>query len=117
MPLTRAAPHPGGCGPHQTTFDLATATGRGYFMRTLVLTNLYPNPFQPTRATFNRQQLRALAARHPVEVISPIAWADELAARCHAFNDSGHVFCRQFAAIGREHALVRSTSRRLAQTT
>src|SRR5205807_2497244 len=74
-------PHPGGCGPHQTTFDLATATGRGYFMRTLVLTNLYPNPFQPTRATFNRQQLRALAARHPVEVISPIAWADELAAR------------------------------------
>ena len=50
-------------------------------MRILALTNLYPNPFQPHRATFNRQQLRALAARHPVAVISPIAWTDELAAR------------------------------------
>lgn len=50
-------------------------------MRILALTNLYPNPFQPTRATFNRQQFRALAARHAVEVISPISWVDEFAAR------------------------------------
>ena len=32
----------------------------------LALTNLYPNPFQPHRAIFNRQQLRALADRHSV---------------------------------------------------
>ncbi len=50
-------------------------------MRALVVTNLYPNPFEPNRGTFNRQQLRALAARHVVRVISPIAWADEWAAR------------------------------------
>ncbi|MDB5309376.1 MAG: family glycosyltransferase [Gemmataceae bacterium] len=50
-------------------------------MRILVLTTLYPNPFQPTRATFNRQQVRALAAGHSVDVISPISWVDELGAR------------------------------------
>ncbi|MBX6311522.1 MAG: glycosyltransferase [Isosphaeraceae bacterium] len=50
-------------------------------MRILVLTNLYPNPYQPDRATFNRQQVRLLAARHPVAVIAPILWTDELAAR------------------------------------
>jgi glycosyltransferase involved in cell wall biosynthesis len=50
-------------------------------MRILTLTNLYPNPFQPHRATFNRQQIRALAQRHPMMVISPILWTDELRAR------------------------------------
>ncbi len=50
-------------------------------MRILTLTNLYPNPLQPHRAAFNRQQLNALAAGHDVSVIAPIAWTDELAAR------------------------------------
>src|SRR5689334_9793120 len=50
-------------------------------MRVLTVTNLYPNPFEPARATFNRQQVRALAARHAVQVISPISWTEELAAR------------------------------------
>ena len=48
-------------------------------MRILAFTNLYPNPLQPHRGTFNRQQLRALAERHEVAVISPIAWTDERA--------------------------------------
>jgi glycosyltransferase involved in cell wall biosynthesis len=50
-------------------------------MRILALTNLYPNPYQPNRATFNRQKLRRLAARHPLAVIAPIAWVEELADR------------------------------------
>ena len=50
-------------------------------MRILTLTNLYPNPYQPQRGTFNRQQLRGLAAAHQVRVISPLAWTDELPAR------------------------------------
>jgi glycosyltransferase involved in cell wall biosynthesis len=50
-------------------------------MRVLTLTNLYPNPFQPQRATFNRHQIRALSGEHDVRVIAPIAWTDELAAR------------------------------------
>ena len=47
-------------------------------MRVLVLTNLYPNPYQPNRAPWNRQQLRAVAAMHEMHVIAPILWSDEL---------------------------------------
>jgi glycosyltransferase involved in cell wall biosynthesis len=50
-------------------------------MRILALTSLYPNPYEPTLATFNRQQLRALAALHPVRVIAPIPWVRELSGR------------------------------------
>lgn len=52
-------------------------------MRVLALTNLYPNPYQPHRAAFNRQQLAALAAEHEVQVIAPIAWTGEWLARRH----------------------------------
>ena len=50
-------------------------------MRILALTNLYPNPFQPNHGAFNRQQFRALAARHEVAVIAPVLWTDEWRAR------------------------------------
>jgi glycosyltransferase involved in cell wall biosynthesis len=50
-------------------------------MRILCVTNLYPNPYHLGRATFNRQQFRALADEHDVRVISPISWVDELTAR------------------------------------
>jgi glycosyltransferase involved in cell wall biosynthesis len=50
-------------------------------MRVLAVTNLYPNPLQPQRASFNRRQLRFLHKRHPVRVIAPIAWTDELHGR------------------------------------
>ncbi|HVK13446.1 MAG TPA: glycosyltransferase, partial [Gemmataceae bacterium] len=53
-------------------------------LRTLVLTNLFPNPLQPHRATFNRQQFGALARRQPVEVIAPVAWVDEVRLRVKA---------------------------------
>lgn len=43
-------------------------------MRILVVSNLYPNPGQPHRASFNRLQLAALARNHEVRVIAPIAW-------------------------------------------
>lgn len=49
-------------------------------MRILALTNLYPNPYQPNRATFNRQDLAILAGRHAVRVVAPILWTDERAA-------------------------------------
>jgi glycosyltransferase involved in cell wall biosynthesis len=51
-------------------------------MRILTLTNLYPNPFQPHRASFNRNHLRLLAKQHAVRVLAPIAWTDEWIARC-----------------------------------
>ena len=50
-------------------------------MRILALTNLYPNPYQPLRAPFNRQLFRALNRQTPFRLISPIAWTDELVGR------------------------------------
>jgi glycosyltransferase involved in cell wall biosynthesis len=47
-------------------------------MRVLAITNLFPNPAQPRRGQFNRQQFRALAVKAAVRVIAPIAWTDEL---------------------------------------
>jgi teichuronic acid biosynthesis glycosyltransferase TuaC len=51
-------------------------------VRVLVLTNLYPNPYQPNRAPWNRHQIRGLAEYHDVTVIAPILWTDEF--RCRA---------------------------------
>ena len=50
-------------------------------MRVLIVTSLYPNPLQPRRAAFNRQQFRALAVSHEVRIIAPIAWPAEWSAR------------------------------------
>ncbi len=47
-------------------------------MRILAVTNLYPNPYQPLRATFNRSEFMALARLHSLRVIAPIAWTEEL---------------------------------------
>jgi glycosyltransferase involved in cell wall biosynthesis len=50
-------------------------------MRVLAVTNLFPSPFDPNRAPFNRQQFRALADLHPLHVIAPVLWTEELAGR------------------------------------
>jgi teichuronic acid biosynthesis glycosyltransferase TuaC len=50
-------------------------------MRLLLLTNAYPNPFQPTRGVFNRELTRALVQQHKVHVVSPISWIEEWQAR------------------------------------
>lgn len=50
-------------------------------MNLLFLSNVFPNPWQPTRGTFNLEMLRALARRHTVRVISPVSWVDEWQAR------------------------------------
>lgn len=50
-------------------------------MRVLAVTNLFPTPYDPIRAPFNRQQFRALSGLHPLRVIAPIAWTDECAGR------------------------------------
>jgi glycosyltransferase involved in cell wall biosynthesis len=50
-------------------------------MRILALSNLYPNPWQPGRAPYNRLIFRTLAAQHPLHVIAPVAWTDYAALR------------------------------------
>lgn len=46
-------------------------------MRLLLLTNVFPNPWQPTKGSFNLAMARALAQQHSVRVVSPVAWVDE----------------------------------------
>lgn len=43
-------------------------------MRVLVITNLFPLPWEPGRGLFNAAQLSRLAQRHPVHVVVPVAW-------------------------------------------
>ena len=72
-------------------------------MRILALTNLYPNPFQPQRATFNRHRLRILGESHPVRVIAPIAWTDEWNARRSGKPSLPHGRRIQFDGLTVEH--------------
>ncbi len=51
-------------------------------MKILALTTLFPSPWMPHRAAFNRQQFAALAAEHQVHVIAPVSWIDRLRSRC-----------------------------------
>ena len=57
-------------------------------MHILFLSNTFPTPLQPARGTFNYELCRALAARHRVSVISPIAWYSALSLS----NSSYHVY-------------------------
>jgi len=45
-------------------------------MNVLVISNLFPLPWDPGRGLFNAQQLRLLAQRHQVHVVVPVAWRD-----------------------------------------
>lgn len=50
-------------------------------MRILLLTTVFPNPFEPNKGVFNLKLARALAQKHEVRVISPISWVTEWGAR------------------------------------
>ena len=48
-------------------------------MRILTVTNIYPSPYKPHYATYNRAEFRALAKLHSLSVIAPVSWTDEVA--------------------------------------
>lgn len=50
-------------------------------MQLLLVTNVYPTPVEPGKGLFNHYLARALAAKHRVNVIAPVPWADELLAK------------------------------------
>jgi glycosyltransferase involved in cell wall biosynthesis len=50
-------------------------------MKLLLVTNNFPNRWQPTKGIFNLSLARALARRDEVRVIAPILWGEELSAR------------------------------------
>jgi glycosyltransferase involved in cell wall biosynthesis len=45
-------------------------------MKILFFSNVFPNPQQPTKGTFNLEMVRALADGHEVRVVSPVPWVD-----------------------------------------
>ncbi|MCK5875639.1 MAG: glycosyltransferase family 4 protein [Alcanivoracaceae bacterium] len=45
-------------------------------MKVLVISNLFPLPWEPGRGLFNAQQFRVLAQRHQVHVVVPVAWRE-----------------------------------------
>jgi len=48
-------------------------------MKILILTNLFPTPWDPRRGTFNRQQFQRLAERHEVDVLTAVDFRERLA--------------------------------------
>jgi glycosyltransferase involved in cell wall biosynthesis/peptidoglycan/xylan/chitin deacetylase (PgdA/CDA1 family) len=50
-------------------------------MRLLFISNVFPNPYQPTKGVFNLELLRALGPEHTVHMVAPISWVDEWKAR------------------------------------
>ena len=43
-------------------------------MKLLIITNLFPNKQEPTRATFNLQQIRELAKLCELKVVAPLPY-------------------------------------------
>ncbi|WP_199099441.1 glycosyltransferase family 4 protein [Dyella sp. ASV21] len=50
-------------------------------LRVLVLTNLFPTPWDPLRGAFNRQQFERLAQHHDVDVLTAVDFRERLAGR------------------------------------
>ncbi|NUR23835.1 glycosyltransferase, partial [Frateuria sp.] len=47
-------------------------------MKVLVLTNLFPTPWDPLRGAFNRQQFERLGRRHAVDVLTAVDFRERL---------------------------------------
>lgn len=43
-------------------------------MNILIVTNLYPLPWEPNRASFNKQQFDRLSEKHHISILVPVAW-------------------------------------------
>jgi len=43
-------------------------------MKLQIITNLFPLPWEPNRATFNKQQFENIAREHEVRITVIVAW-------------------------------------------
>tara|TARA_R110000850_G_scaffold205605_11_gene331834 strand:+ start:13859 stop:15160 length:1302 start_codon:yes stop_codon:yes gene_type:complete len=50
-------------------------------MKILFLSNVFPNPLQPGKGTFNKSMIESLSQIHRVHVITPVSWIDEISHR------------------------------------
>ena len=62
----------------------------------LIITNLYPVPWAPNRASFNRQQFALLAKEMPVNLIVLVGWLEWLKHRKACKQDTSVNYCPYF---------------------
>jgi len=67
-------------------------------MKVLVVTNLFPTPWDPRRGTFNRQQFQRLAERHEVHVLTAVDFRERMAGTSGDAGVAG-VDCDHFTFI------------------
>lgn len=67
-------------------------------MKILVLTNLFPTPWDPLRGTFNRQQFERLGRRHEVDVITAVDFRQRMGKR-HPFAGVPGLNCDYFTYL------------------
>jgi glycosyltransferase involved in cell wall biosynthesis len=58
-------------------------------MKILVLTNLFPTPWDPLRGVFNRQQFERLGQKHEVDVLTAVDFRERLAGKRGEVNVPG----------------------------
>ncbi len=64
-------------------------------LKVLVLTNLFPSPWDPLRSPFNRQQFERLGREHEVDVITAVDFRERFGRKRAAFRTE-HVNADQF---------------------
>jgi len=62
----------------------------------LIITNLYPVPWAPNRASFNRQQFELIAQKMPVNIIVLLGWLEWLKHRKACKEDRNVRYCPYF---------------------
>jgi glycosyltransferase involved in cell wall biosynthesis len=68
-------------------------------MRLLFFSNVFPNPNQPTKGTFNLEMVKALAQGQEVRVVSPVSWVDGWRARRQGQPGLGPQRCEVVAGV------------------
>lgn len=58
-------------------------------LKVLVLTNLFPSPWDPLRSPFNRQQFERLALKHEVDVITAVDFRERFGRKPQPFRVHG----------------------------
>lgn len=62
----------------------------------LIITNLYPVPWGPNRASFNKQQFERLSEKNTVKIIVLLAWTEWLKHRKESLSDNQIKYCPYF---------------------
>jgi glycosyltransferase involved in cell wall biosynthesis len=62
----------------------------------IVITNLYPVPWAPNRATFNKQQFGLIAQKRPIKIIIMLPWLEWIKHRSQCTKSNEIKYCPYF---------------------